>query len=576
MGSVYFAHLNFTKGSVIVMCSILKLESLLKGLFSKEILHHWGFSIASAIGVVGLFSMHGFAQSESSPSWVSESSLEADNPHVLKPKTKSVAVFKNGMGFFTRHAQATLSDGWCFAEELPPAAFGTLAIYSTSPTETVDVVGAGTGESIHFDGIDASNTTETKLDRLGKLKGMLVELKYRHKNEVRTVNGKLVSLSPEFAVIEEPAQSHAVPIQAIKSLRVLNLPLRIHVVDDQEKPVKTANLGIAYMRKGITWIPEYTLRILDEENAELTLRGTLVNEAEDLVHCDVNFVVGVPHFIHSELLSPLAVGRAIRAIGSSLSVGGVPSQVMSQVMNRAAISNNSITSNSDGLIQFGRNPPEGNDLNDLLSSLPALGNAASGDFTVYTKRDLTVRQGERATVTLFSHKIRYTHQYRWNLPSSLQHELVLRNDTKTPWTTGPCLAISGDSPLSEDLLKYTPVGGMGAFEITSAINVANNISEEEIGRKLKAHEPSSNQFLDLVTLRGTIKLKSFATQNTELSVTAPIRGKPTKSTPKGTVQMNSDQLRLVELSSTVNWQVTLKPGEETILEYEYNRYVPSN
>ncbi len=530
--------------------------------------------MAVAVGTSTVHSLPGVAQSELKTGWIAESSLDVDNPHVLKPKTKSVAVFKNGMGFFTRHAEATLSDGWCYAEELPPAAFGTLAIYSTSPTETVDVVGAGTGESIHFDGIDAADTAETKLDRLGKLKGMLVEVKYRAKNEVRTVNGKLVSLSPEFAVIEEPAQSHAVPIQGIKSLRVLNLPLRIHVVDQQEKALKKANLGIAYLRKGITWIPEYTLRIIDEESAELTLRGTLINEAEDLVHCDVNFVVGVPHFIHSELLSPLAVGRAIRAIGSSLSVGGVPSQVMSQVMNRAAFANNSITSN-----QFTQHPSDGSDqsdLSDLLNNLPGMGNSASGDFTVYTKRDLTVRQGERAIVTLFSHKIRYTHQYRWNLPSPIQHELVLRNDTQTPWTTGPCLAISGDNPLSEDLLKYTPIGGLGAFEITSAINVANKISEEEVGRKLKAHEPSSNQFLDLVTLRGTIKLKSFAKQNAELSITAPIRGKPTQSTPKATVQMNSDQLRLVELSSTVNWQIALKPGEEAILEYEYNRYVSSH
>lgn len=532
-------------------------------------------SIVVTICVLEQLSTVGFAQQDSMRSYSSEPSRESTNPYILKPITKSVAVFKNGMGFFTRQAHATLSDGWCFAEELPPAAFGTLAIYSTSNHETVDVVGAGAGESIHFDGIDVADTTEAKLERLGKLKGMLVELQYRHKDEGRTVNGKLVSLSPEFAVIEEPSQGHAVPIQAIKNLRVLNLPLRIHVVDDNQTPLKKADLGIAYMRKGITWIPEYTLRILDEENAELTLRGTLVNEAEDLVHCDVNFVVGVPHFIHSELLSPLAVGRAIRAIGSSLSSGGVPSQVMSQIMNRAAISNN-IRSNSDGALQFGQKPPEGNDLSDLINSLPALGNAASGDFTVYTKQDLTVRQGERATVTLFSHKIRYSHQYRWNLPNSLQHEFVLRNDTQTPWTTGPCLAISGSNPLSEDLLKYTPVGGIGAFEITSAVNVANTVSEEEIGRKLKAHEPSSNQFLDLVTLRGTIRLKSFAKQNTELSVTAPIRGKPIQSTPNGTVQMNSDQLRLIELSSTVSWQVTLKPGEETTLQYEYNRYVQSN
>ncbi|MBN8600327.1 MAG: hypothetical protein J0M26_04830, partial [Planctomycetes bacterium] len=49
------------------------------------------------------------------------------NPHVWKPKTKSVSVFKNGFGFFTRSAKVQLNDGWAHAAEVPPATFGTLA-----------------------------------------------------------------------------------------------------------------------------------------------------------------------------------------------------------------------------------------------------------------------------------------------------------------------------------------------------------------------------------------------------------------------------------------------------------------
>jgi len=522
------------------------------------------------------FPTQAFIQASEIPGFVASESMEPSNPHIVKPKTKSVAVFKNGMGFFTREAVATLSDGWCYAGELPNAAFGTLAIYSTSADQVVDLVGAGAGESIHFDGVDVPNTIESKILRLNKHKGMLVEIQYQHPTELRTVSGKLISIGSEFVVVEEKNHTYAVPVQGLTKLSTRELPLRIHVVDDKNQPVEKATLGIAYLRKGISWIPEYTLRILDEETAELTLRGTLVNEAEDLVHCDVNFVVGVPHFVHSDLLSPVSVGRAIRAIGSSLPTPSVPSQVMSQVMNRAALANNSMQSG-----QFGNGDPEfqavdDKGLQDLIGNLPAMENPASGDFTVYTKSDLTVRQGERAMVTLFKKKIRYGHQYRWNMPNPIQHELTLQNDTQTPWTTGPCLAISGNNPLSEDLLKYTPVGGTGSFEVTSAINVANTSSEEEIGRKLKAHEPSMNQYYDLVTLRGTIRLKSFAKQVTALTISAPIRGKPKKSIPEAKVHMNADQLRLVELSSSLNWQVVLKPGEELTLEYEYDRYVPSN
>ncbi len=37
---------------------------------------------------------------------------ENENPHVWKPKTVSVAVFKNGMGFFMREGDVALRDGW--------------------------------------------------------------------------------------------------------------------------------------------------------------------------------------------------------------------------------------------------------------------------------------------------------------------------------------------------------------------------------------------------------------------------------------------------------------------------------
>src|SRR5919108_3625363 len=73
------------------------------------------------------------------------------NPHVWEPRVKSVAVFKNGFGFFLRDGEVRLRDGWCYAEHLPPAVFGTLAVYAHDEADAVDVVGAGPGEAVEFD-----------------------------------------------------------------------------------------------------------------------------------------------------------------------------------------------------------------------------------------------------------------------------------------------------------------------------------------------------------------------------------------------------------------------------------------
>jgi hypothetical protein len=75
----------------------------------------------------------------------------SDNPYVWDSKISSVSVFKNGLGFFTREGEVKLRDGWCTVSEIPPASFGTLAIYSHDKKHGVDVVGSGPGEIVDFD-----------------------------------------------------------------------------------------------------------------------------------------------------------------------------------------------------------------------------------------------------------------------------------------------------------------------------------------------------------------------------------------------------------------------------------------
>jgi hypothetical protein len=504
---------------------------------------------------------------------------DSENPHVWKPRTRSVAVFKNGLGFFLREGDVKLRDGWCVAESVPPAAFGTLAIYAHSDKEVVDIVGSGPGEVVEFDGRDASKDPAARKARLEASRNLKVELQYEQKGQKRTAAGKLVSIGPEYVVLDSDGSSLAVPTAGVTRMQVLELPLRIHVARDPSSAVAPAadTLGMAYLRKGITWIPDYTLKVLDDDNAELTLRGTIVNEAEDLIHTDVHLVVGVPHFVHTDYLAPLAVGQVIRSIGAAVMSQG-PMGVNTQMMNRAAL-----VSNMNMAPQFNRPgvtmeaaPAAGGDLDSALGSLPQLGGAAATDYTVYTKKDLTLRRGEKAIVTLFTRKIHYSHIYRWSPPGAMEHSLVLHNQTDTAWTTGPCLALTSDQPLSEDLLKYTPKGGRGELPVTAAINVAHEKSERETDRKLKAYSPDNNSsFFDLVTLEGKLQIRNYEKRPVEIIIVNPIAGKPLAASFDGMISVDPTRLQLLERNGSVRWTVTLKPGEEKTLTYQYERYVPS-
>src|SRR5262249_38630632 len=150
------------------------------------------------------------------------------------------------------------------------------------------------------------------------VKKMNVQVTYKHKGAEHTAAGKLVSISDEFVVLETNSSNFAVPLEGILRMQILDLPLRVHVSGDGGKLPARTKVGMGYLREGITWIPEYTLKVLDDTTAELTLRGSLINEAEDLVHCDVHFVVGVPHFAHMAYKAPIAVGQVIRSIGTAV------------------------------------------------------------------------------------------------------------------------------------------------------------------------------------------------------------------------------------------------------------------
>ena len=123
---------------------------------------------------------------------------ETDNPHLWKSRVTSVAVFKNGLGFFMREGQVALREGWCVASEVPPAAFGTLAVFAHGKEEIVDSVGSGPGEVVEFDGTDAPKDLPAKRARLEASKNLNVQLTYAHKGSDRSSAGKLISVGADF------------------------------------------------------------------------------------------------------------------------------------------------------------------------------------------------------------------------------------------------------------------------------------------------------------------------------------------------------------------------------------------
>ena len=205
-----------------------------------------------------------------------------------------------------------------------------------------------------------------------------------------------------------------------------------------------------------------------------------------------------------------------------------------------------------------------------------MGGAAATDYTVYTKKDLTLRRGEKAIVTLFTRKIHYSHIYRWSPPEAMEHSLVLHNQTDTAWTTGPCLALSSDQPLSEDLLKYTPKGGRGELPVTAAINVATR--EIGAGDRPQTESLFARQQQQLLRPRHAGRQAA----NPQLRKAAGRdhrRQSARRQAARGVGGREdlgrSDQTAIAGAQRLGPLDRNVEAGEEKTLTYQYERYVPS-
>jgi hypothetical protein len=54
-----------------------------------------------------------------------------------------------------------------------------------------------------------------------------------------------------------------------------------------------------------------------------------------------------------------------------------------------------------------------------------------------------------------------------------------------------------------------------------------------------------------------------------------LKGKPLEASDNGSIIHDTKDLRLVERGGSIQWLVELEPGEEKVLSYSYERYVPS-
>jgi hypothetical protein len=527
-------------------------------------------------------------------------------------KTASVAAFKNGLAFVVKQGDVRLEGGVGNLAPIPNATLGSLWIAPNDAGASLDEVVA------HSYRVPRQRNLTVLADVLLANAGKVVTIVDSNQKEY---TGEIVGFRqaekasegpapqpnpagvnpysnampvvpqpaavPEFLVLKSDGKLLAIYFHNIARVILPADPILQQAQEEERKALRFrikgatghANLTMGYLEHGIGWTPSYLVSLHDDKTAQITMQAVLVNDAEDLKDTDFFFVVGVPNFTYANLPSPMALQQSLLEFMQAASFK--KENMNARYSN--AIAGQMISENVS--VDAGLAP-------SLAATVEELQGAEEEDLFLYSRKNVTLARGERATYNVFSEAVNYEHIYEWNLEDrprvdgfgnaqnyansgaegpakeNVWHTLRVKNTTKFPWTSAPTMVISGTQALSQDTLPYTQKNASSSLKLTVATDIRASREENEVERQ-KEVQRRHNYNYDQVTVEGTLTIKNYKSKDVRLSIAERVRGTVESQTDDGKSDKLAEGIAADNPLSRLTWEVTLKAGEEKIIKYRY-------
>ena len=498
-----------------------------------------------------------------------------------QPKTKdlpevpmkpiAVAAFKNGIAFFLKQGSGSLANGEGLILNVPHATLGSLWVAPTDPGSALEELVAYQypTKMTH----PAASLSEMLRANVGKT----ATVRFGDKEYTGQV---FAADSSNLLLLKADGKSIALNLESVSSASIVDPNLSIPANEQKNafrfrlKGVSdNAHLAMGFIQRGVGWTPSYLVNLKDDKTAQMTMQAVLVNDVEDLHDVDVFFVVGAPNFAYAGFASPMAFDS------SGSQIPGVESQMLSNMMSNSGPSRSLEIADES--------------MREALGTTNLSGSAEQ-DMFLYNLPKITLNKGERGLYNVFAAEVAYEHLYEWTVGETdsvdvygerqsrssddkaakdvVWHSLVLRNSTRYPWTSAPTMILSGEKPVAQDTLRYTPKGAPGIVRLTVASDVRVGKKEAELERKSNSAKFFDNNY-DVVTVEGLLKLTNHKQQPIKLKVTQSLIGTVISAGDNPHIEKTAEELRGVNPRSRVTWDLMLTPGIEKKVSYKYQVYV---
>ncbi len=503
-------------------------------------------ALAFSILLVSLFSITSFADNK-------------------KINVKEVSIFKDGHVFVLHEGNLpTDNDGNVLIDYLPSPILGTFWAYSADTNAKLTGVVTGRKKisiertTLSLDGLLAANIgaevviTEKPVginNPINSYSAVILGIPTRSSEELATTSPpnslEQLSQKSDLVLLKTNNGTKVLPISQIQDITFKNsfnnkLPeeefrnqMTLKLDWGKQKSASSAEVGLVYVQKGITWIPSYKINLDGNGNATIKLQATLVNELIDLNDVTTNLVVGVPTFAFKDNIDPIALQQAVSQVAFNSNFARNNSVSVSNFDNNLINSQRAINSQ---VISPRTEEAE----TDISSYNPT--SQQTEDLYIFKLKNITLKKGERSVFTIAEHTFKYKDVYTLDIPfappteilrninsqqqleiakamreAKVIHKIRITNNSNQPFTTAPALITSNDRVLAEGMLTYTATGATTDLEITKAINILTKKTDTEIKRTPNAIRWHSDDYTK-VDLSSTLKLTNLYNQPVYLEV----------------------------------------------------------
>jgi hypothetical protein len=533
---------------------------------------------------------------------------QSDSPEV-PASLKSLALFKNGLGFFTWEIQAPQNassfrfkplaiptHGSCWVSGPADAKIKSLTAVETKTSQTREVVSVfellkanvgkrvkiNTGKEILegkilrvpedrlFDINDADNFRPRNAPRFepGISNSQLVILQ-----TANTEIGISSGLVQQVEFLESPAAA-----SCAKQDKTVQFEIQL------DQPAGGQTFTVSCLAKGATWAPTYQVDISKPDQARLSASAVIVNESTDFNNTDVQLVTGYPNLRFADIISPLAKKQNLAEFLDALASGrSKQERFANSPMSQQAFHSYAMDSAGGPAI-----PAE-----------LAYGTAAAGveaeDLFLYPLEKISLKKNQTGFYPLFTETVPYKHIYQWDIPDYINeddqyqsnrrqdntpeqkpeivwHSLKLENKTSVPWTTAPAQTVRNGMILGQDMINYTAVGADSTLKITQAVNVKAEQAEHESDRKRDALQMYGYHY-DLVTLEGKLSVLNVQDKPIDMEITKTLSGEIKNAEKEPKIEKPGKGLHRMNGLAKLTWTKTLPAREKIEITYTYDVYV---